>query len=206
MAAPSPRRSPTTARFPGRWCLRRWATSWLSRCATGLIAPRRCTGTASPCATTWTGHHRQHRTSSPAVTSPTGSRFRIRHLLGTPHTGLDADTGLYFPVIVDDPNEPGSYDAEWVVMLDDWTDGVGSSPAQIYDGLRNSPGGHNMPGMDMPGMSGMGTVPGSAEREPARCSVATPGMSVTPTIWSTDVFRRRPVPFESSLVIVCGSG
>uniref|UniRef100_A0A5Q5CLN5 Multicopper oxidase, type 2 n=1 Tax=Mycobacterium sp. (strain JLS) TaxID=164757 RepID=A0A5Q5CLN5_MYCSJ len=78
-----------------------------------------------------------------------------------PHTGLDADTGLYFPVIVDDPNEPGDYDAEWVVLLDDWTDGVGSSPAQIYDGLRNSPGGHDMPGMgDMPGMPQMGTVPG----------------------------------------------
>lgn len=79
-----------------------------------------------------------------------------------PHTGLDADTGLYFPVIVDDPNEPISYDAEWVVMLDDWTDGVGSSPAQIYDGLRNlSAAGHDMPGMgDMPGMPGMGTVPG----------------------------------------------
>lgn len=78
-----------------------------------------------------------------------------------PHTGLDADTGLYFPVIVDDPGEPGSYDAEWVVVLDDWTDGVGSSPAQIYDGLRNAPGGHDMPGMDgMPSMPGMGSVPG----------------------------------------------
>jgi len=91
-------------------------------------------------------------------------RFSVPHP-GTywahPHTGLDADTGLYFPVVVDGPNESGSYDAEWVVMLDDWTDGVGSSPAQIYDGLRNSPGGHNMPGMgDMPGMPGMGSVPG----------------------------------------------
>ena len=91
-------------------------------------------------------------------------RFSVPHP-GTywahPHTGLDADTGLYFPIVVDDPNEPGSYDAEWVVMLDDWTDGVGSSPAQIYDGLRNSPGGHDMPGMGgMPGMAGMGSVPG----------------------------------------------
>ncbi len=89
-------------------------------------------------------------------------RFSVPHP-GTywahPHTGLDADTGLYFPIVVDDPNEPGSYDAEWVVMLDDWTDGVGSSPAQIYDGLRNSPGGHNMPGMG--GMPGMGSVPGA---------------------------------------------
>lgn len=92
-------------------------------------------------------------------------RFSVPHP-GTywahPHTGLDADTGLYFPVIVDDPAEPGDYDAEWVVMLDDWTDGVGSSPAQIYDGLRNaSAPGHDMPGMHaMPGMPGMGSVPG----------------------------------------------
>lgn len=93
-------------------------------------------------------------------------RFSLPHP-GTywahPHTGLDLDTGLYFPVIVDDPDEPGSYDAEWVVLLDDWTDGVGSSPAQIYDGLRDSMAGHDMPGMgDMPGMpqEQEGAVPG----------------------------------------------
>ncbi|CRZ14392.1 multicopper oxidase family protein [Mycolicibacterium neworleansense] len=84
-------------------------------------------------------------------------RFSVPHP-GTywahPHTGLDADTGLYFPLIVDDPDEPGGYDAEWVVMLDDWTDDVGPSPAQIYDRLRiRSGGGHDMPGMGgMPGM------------------------------------------------------
>lgn len=81
-------------------------------------------------------------------------RFSVPHA-GTywahPHTGLDADTGLYFPVIVDDTNDTGGYDAEWVVMLDDWTDGVGRSPTQIYDGLRGG-GGHN----GMPGMGGMG--------------------------------------------------
>lgn len=79
-----------------------------------------------------------------------------------PHTGLDADYGLYLPVIVDDPHEPGRYDAEWIVVLDDWTAGVGSSPAQIFDGLRG--GAHAMPGMDdmapsgpMPGVGGVGT-------------------------------------------------
>jgi len=81
-------------------------------------------------------------------------RFSVPHP-GTywahPHTGLDADFGLYLPVIVDDPSEPGAYDNEWVVVLDDWTDGVGSSPQQLYDGLRNS----SMPAQDMPGMSGM---------------------------------------------------
>lgn len=78
-----------------------------------------------------------------------------------PHTGLDADMGLYLPVIVDDPNEPARYDAEWIVVLDDWTDGVGSTPQQIYDDLhgRGMPGMGGMPGMhNMPGMSGMGGV------------------------------------------------
>ncbi|OBH54300.1 oxidase [Mycobacterium mantenii] len=53
-----------------------------------------------------------------------------------PHTGLDEDTGLYLPVIVDDPTE-GNYDAEWIVVLDDWTDGVGKSPQQLYGELTN---------------------------------------------------------------------
>jgi FtsP/CotA-like multicopper oxidase with cupredoxin domain len=79
-----------------------------------------------------------------------------------PHTGLDADYGLYLPVIIDDPTEPGGYDAEWIVMLDDWTDGIGSSPAQLYDGLRPASGpadpSGGMPGM--PGMAGMPGVPG----------------------------------------------
>ena len=46
---------------------------------------------------------------------------------GHPHTGLDDDTGLYLPVIVDHPIEAG-YDAEWIVVLDDWTEGIGKSP------------------------------------------------------------------------------
>jgi len=53
---------------------------------------------------------------------------------GHPHTGLDEDTGLYLPVIVEDPTE-GNYDAEWIVILDDWTDGVGNSPQQLYNEL-----------------------------------------------------------------------
>lgn len=53
-----------------------------------------------------------------------------------PHVGLDLDTGLYLPLIVDDPKAPADYDAEWIVMLDDWTDGVGKSPQQILDALK----------------------------------------------------------------------
>lgn len=55
-----------------------------------------------------------------------------------PHTtGLDTDYGLYLPVIIDDPTEAGRYDAEWIVILDDWTDGIGKSPRQIYDNLHS---------------------------------------------------------------------
>ncbi|MEB4207867.1 multicopper oxidase family protein [Mycobacterium sp. 94-17] len=53
-----------------------------------------------------------------------------------PHTGLDEDTGLYLPFIVHDPTE-GNYDAEWIVVLDDWTDGAGKSPQQLYGELNN---------------------------------------------------------------------
>ena len=55
-----------------------------------------------------------------------------------PHTGLDADYGLYLPLIVDDPRDRAAYDAEWIVVLDDWTAGIGKSPQQIYDELRRS--------------------------------------------------------------------
>jgi multicopper oxidase len=95
-------------------------------------------------------------------------RFSLPHP-GTywahPHTGLDADTGLYLPVIVDDPTEPGGYDAEWIVVLDDWTDGIGKTPSEIYDDLHGpaTRGGDQMPGMpgmgEMPTMAGVGTSP-----------------------------------------------
>ncbi|WP_347350723.1 multicopper oxidase family protein [Intrasporangium sp.] len=73
-----------------------------------------------------------------------------------PHVGIGmTDHGLYLPVIVDDPSEPGDHDEEWVVVLDDWTDGVGPSPAQVFDTLRQGGGMSGMGGMGMGGM-GMG--------------------------------------------------
>ncbi|MGI9164309.1 MAG: multicopper oxidase family protein [Mycobacterium sp.] len=69
-----------------------------------------------------------------------------------PHTGVELDTGLYIPVIVDDPKDAGSYDAEWIVMMDDWTDGVGRSPQQILKDLES--GGMGAMGGGMGGMGG----------------------------------------------------
>ncbi|MBL8929381.1 MAG: multicopper oxidase family protein [Kineosporiaceae bacterium] len=52
-----------------------------------------------------------------------------------PHHGLQLDRGLSAAFIIDDPGDPGDHDVEWVLLLDDWTDGVGRSPEQIYADL-----------------------------------------------------------------------
>jgi multicopper oxidase len=49
-----------------------------------------------------------------------------------PHVDVQQDRGVYGAVIVEDPKEPLSYDREWVVVLDDWVDGVdGSTPDEV---------------------------------------------------------------------------
>jgi FtsP/CotA-like multicopper oxidase with cupredoxin domain len=79
-----------------------------------------------------------------------------------PHVGVQLDRGLYTPLIVDDPDEPGDYDAEAVLVLDDWTDGLGRSPEQVLADLRagGMAGMGGMGGMghdSMPGMGGAGS-------------------------------------------------
>ncbi|MER6779800.1 MULTISPECIES: multicopper oxidase family protein [unclassified Streptomyces] len=86
--------------------------------------------------------------------APGGSftyRFAVPHP-GTywfhPHSGAQQDRGLYAPLVVEDPKEPLSYDKEWVVVLDDWVDGVdGTTPDAVLAELRkgmdmNAGGGH----------------------------------------------------------------
>lgn len=57
-----------------------------------------------------------------------------------PHTGLQLDRGLYAPLIVDDPHEPLSYDGEWIVVLDDWLDGVMGTPEEKFAELKSRTG------------------------------------------------------------------
>ncbi len=79
-----------------------------------------------------------------------------------PHVGVQIDRGLYAPLIVDDPREPGRYDAEWIVVLDDWIDGTGTTPDDVLakliaDGGPTTSGGMGgMGGMDHGSMGGMG--------------------------------------------------
>ncbi len=80
-----------------------------------------------------------------------------------PHSGVQLDRGLYGVLVVDDPHEPGRYDAEWIVVLDDWVDGTGRTPDQILADLQEG-GDDSMGDMhDMGGMEGMdhGSMGGS---------------------------------------------
>ena len=104
----------------------------------------------------------------PGVTTaatPAGATSSLRFVVpdpGTywlhPHTGLQLDWGLYAPLVVDDPHEPGGYDEELVVVLDDWTVGLGQTPEELLAGLRHGGGSGAMSGMQHMGggMTGMG--------------------------------------------------
>lgn len=73
-----------------------------------------------------------------------------------PHVGPQLDRGLYAPLIIDDPNEPLAYDQEWVIVLDDWLDGVTTTPDEVLVELRQGMGGMG----HMGGMGGSGSSDG----------------------------------------------
>lgn len=81
-----------------------------------------------------------------------GYAFTVPHHPGTywyhPHVGVQLDTGLYGALVVEDPHEPGSYDEEAVLVLDDWTHGWGEGPADILARL-GADGMQMTGGMDM---------------------------------------------------------
>ena len=105
-----------------------------------------------------------------------------------PHTGLQLDYGLYAPFIVDDPREAAAYDAEWIVVLDDWTHGVGPTPEQILARLKDSGsqgGMGGMGGMDHGSGGGMGGGGGGDVKYPL---YLVNGRATT----DPDVLRARP--------------
>jgi len=65
-----------------------------------------------------------------------------------PHSGVQLDRGLYGVLVVEDPADPGDYDQEWIVVLDDWIDGTGQTPDDVLAGLVS------MSGMGHGGMMG----------------------------------------------------
>ncbi|GGR17249.1 multicopper oxidase family protein [Agromyces mediolanus] len=71
-----------------------------------------------------------------------------------PHSGTQLDRGLYGALIIDDPREPGGYDDEWVVILDDWLDGVSATPDDVLQELSGGMGGMG----EMDGFMRMGNL------------------------------------------------
>jgi FtsP/CotA-like multicopper oxidase with cupredoxin domain len=83
-----------------------------------------------------------------------------------PHVGHQLDRGLVGPLIIEPKREPGNYDREYVLMLDDWAtvDGGGpDSPQRVTDHMGHGMmGGGMMGGMMngmMGGMMGQQTIP-----------------------------------------------
>jgi FtsP/CotA-like multicopper oxidase with cupredoxin domain len=79
-------------------------------------------------------------------------RFRVPDA-GTywfhPHHGLQLEHGLYAPFIIDAPDENSDVDAEHVIVLDDWLDGLGLTPEEELERIRQmgadmGSGGHDM--------------------------------------------------------------
>ncbi len=82
-----------------------------------------------------------------------------------PHVGVQMDRGLQGALIIDDPQEPGGYDQDAVLILDDWTDGWSATPDAILarlgrDGMRMG-GSSAMSSSGMGGMSMGATSAGS---------------------------------------------
>jgi FtsP/CotA-like multicopper oxidase with cupredoxin domain len=77
-----------------------------------------------------------------------------------PHVGIQLDMGMQAALIVADPHEPGGYDEEVVLVLDDWTDGWGDSPQVNLDRMRRD--GMRRDGMRGGGMNGMSSGMGGS--------------------------------------------
>ena len=64
------------------------------------------------------------------------------------HMEMQREQALYGALIIDDPNDTLVYDNEWVIVLDDWLDGVTGTPEDVLKELSEGMGG-------MGGMGGM---------------------------------------------------
>lgn len=93
-----------------------------------------------------------------------GSEFAYDFRLAHPgtywyhsHVEMQRERALYGALIIEDPAEKLVYDRDWVIVLDDWMDGVTGTPDDVVKELS---GGMSMSG-SMPGMDhgSMGSTP-----------------------------------------------
>lgn len=103
-----------------------------------------------------------HQTQEPI---PTGGTFTYEFTAAHEgsyfyhsHVGVQMDRGLYGALIVA-PREPDTT-GDVVMLLDDWTDGVGQSPDELLSQLQPSTGSGQMGGMNHGTGSGMAAMDG----------------------------------------------
>jgi FtsP/CotA-like multicopper oxidase with cupredoxin domain len=87
----------------------------------------------------------------PHITQPpieSGKEFTYEFVVPTAstyvyhsHVGLQLDRGVYGPLIVEPKKEELAYDREYVLLLDDWLDGVSGTPEDTLNALQASGGG-----------------------------------------------------------------
>ncbi|MBM7458080.1 multicopper oxidase family protein [Rhodococcus coprophilus] len=59
------------------------------------------------------------------------------------HSGLQADRGLFGALVVEDPNDTSGADVDVTLVLDDWVDGLGTTPEAVLAALNPAiSGGH----------------------------------------------------------------
>jgi multicopper oxidase len=69
-------------------------------------------------------------------------------------TGVQVDRGLYGMLVVEDRSERADYDHEWLVVVDDWIDGVrGHTPDKVLALLKQGTGGRAGSMLTMKGIS-----------------------------------------------------
>ncbi|MHA7271068.1 multicopper oxidase family protein [Arthrobacter sp. HLT1-20] len=80
--------------------------------------------------------------------TPAGKRRSYDFLLPHPgtywyhsHVEMQRERALYGALIVDDPAETLHYDKDWVILLDDWMDGVTGTPDDVMKELSRGMGG-----------------------------------------------------------------
>ncbi|MEH0110030.1 MULTISPECIES: multicopper oxidase family protein [unclassified Tersicoccus] len=108
---------------------------------------------------------------------PGGSAFAYQFTAPHPgtywyhsHIELQRERALSGALIIEDPKDPVTADHEWVIVLDDWLDGITGTPEQAYAavsagmgsmGMDSSSSPSGMGGMDHSNVGGMGGMGGS---------------------------------------------
>lgn len=70
------------------------------------------------------------------------------------HVDMQRDRALYGALVIEDPKESLEYNRDWVIVLDDWLDGITATPEEVLQEASQGMG-------DMGGMESMGSTEGT---------------------------------------------